>query len=252
MIGPAPASTANRLLSLLPDEELRALAPRLQRVRLTPGHSLYEPRSILTHLYFPTDGVVSLLCVDSAGASAELALIGSEGVIGLGLLLGGSHSEEIRAVVLAGGHAYRLAAPEAKACFAGGGAFQRLALRFAHGTLVQLSQTAFCNLHHSLEQHLCRRLLLCSDRLGGNQIAMTHELIASMLGVRRQGVTEAAKRLEKRGIITYFRGRITVIDRDALERSACACYRIVKAQSLVPPPAPRTLDDSFRVGRIAA
>jgi CRP-like cAMP-binding protein len=226
---PAPP-TRNQLLAGLPEEELRALAPKLQYVHLPLRKLLFAPDEATTHVYFPTDGIVSLLHVNDTGASTELALIGREGMVGVASLLGG-HSRMIRVVVQAAGHAYRMPTAEAKARFAEGGQFQQLALRFTYSVILQVSQTAVCNLHHSVEQHLCRWLLLCLDRLQGNEIRMTHELIADMLGVRRQGVTEAARKLQSRRIIEYNRGHITVVDRHGLERSACECYRILKTHA---------------------
>lgn len=230
MVEPAPPPHRNRLLASLPEAEFRVLEPKLQYMRLPLGKRLYEPGEALTHVYFPTYGIISVLYVNESGASTGLTVVGCEGLVGLALLLG-VQVTTIRAVVQAAGHAYRLPAMEAKARFAEGGQFQLLTLRFAHALISQVSQTAFCNLHHSVEQQLCRRLLLCLDRLRGNEMQMTHEQIACTLGVRRQGVTEAAKKLEKRRIIAYFRGRITVLDRHALEQSVCECYRIVKSQS---------------------
>jgi CRP-like cAMP-binding protein len=203
------------------------LEPKLEYMQLRLGKPLYKLGEPLQHVYFPTYGIVSLLYVNESGASAELTVVGSEGMVGLGLLLGAKTATD-QAVIQAAGNAYRLPAMVARAKFAEGGQFQIQALRFAQALMLQVSQTAFCNLHHSVEQQLCRWLLLCLDRLHGNEITMTHELIATMLGVRRQGVTEAAMKLQKRKIITYVRGHITVLDRARLEDCSCECYSLVK------------------------
>ena len=215
----------NGLLASLPDMELRALASRLDWMRLPRGRPLCEPGDDVAYLYFPTSGIVSLVHIGEGGTNTELALVGCEGVVGLSALLGGQNT--LRAVVQASGHAYRLPAAQARARFAEGGAFQRSILRYADTILSEVAQTAVCNLRHSVAQQLCRWLLLCLDRLPGHEIHMTHELIASVLGVRRQGITEAAKKLEARRIISYYRGRIRVLDRGALERSACECYAMM-------------------------
>lgn len=220
----------NGLLAALSPAELRHLEPRLEYVRLPLKRSLQEIGAPLRYLYFPTSGIVSLLYLNASGASAELAVVGCEGMVGLELLLG-SETATHRVAVQAAGDAYRLSASDARAAFTQGGRFHALTLRFAHFLLLGLSQTALCNLHHGVEQQLCRWLLLCLDRLQGNEIHMTHEMIAGMLGVRRQGVTEAAKRMQEREIIAYSRGRITVLDRDALEAWACECYGLLKRQN---------------------
>jgi CRP-like cAMP-binding protein len=226
--GPETAGARkNCLLASLPEPEFWALASGLQYVCLPRGKLLCEPGRALTHLYFPISGIVSLLHGSDSGVNTVLALVGREGMLGLGVLLGGQDAT-VRAVVQAPGHAYRLPAAHAKACFAEGKQFQVLTLRFTHALMVELCQTAICNQRHSVEQQLCRWLLLCLDRLQGVEIEMTQELIASTLGVRRQSITEAARRLEKRSIISYFRGCITVLDRHALEQAACECYGMAK------------------------
>jgi CRP-like cAMP-binding protein len=220
----------NRLLASLPEADYRVLQPKLQLVGLPLGASLYESGDSLSHVYFPTRGIVSLLYVTENGDSAELAVIGCEGMVGVSLFMGGETTPN-RAVVQAACDAYRLPARDLKAKFAEGGSFQLLMLKFTQALITQVSQTAVCNLHHTVEQQLCRWLLLSLDRLPENEIQMTQELIANMLGVRRQGVTEAAGKLEKRGIIKYVRGLITVSDRAALERRCCECYGVVKRET---------------------
>jgi len=226
--GPETAGARkNCLLGSLPEPEFWALASGLQYVCLPRGKLLCEPGRTLTHLYFPISGIVSLLHGSDSGVNTVLALVGREGMLGLGVLLGGQ-DVTVRAVVQAPGHAYRLPAAHAKASFAEGKQFQVLTLRFTHALMVEVCQTAVCNQRHSVEQQLCRWLLLCLDRLQGVEIEMTQELIASTLGVRRQSITEAARKLEKRSIISYFRGCITVLDRHALEQAACECYGMAK------------------------
>jgi CRP-like cAMP-binding protein len=227
---PAPPGI-NQLLALLSEAELGALQPKLQYTRLPAGKRLYEPSEAITHLYFPTAGIVSIVHVSASGPSVGLASVGAEGMVGVEMLLGAASAAN-RAVVQAPGHAYRLCAAAAKTHFAERRQFQRLALNYVNLVMLELSQAAVCKLHHSVEQRLCRWLLACLDRLHGNEIHMTHETIADLLGVRRQGITQAAKRLEQAGIIRYFRGRITVLERSALERCACECHRLMKAQAL--------------------
>lgn len=233
----AAAPGWNRLLAALPRAELLALEPRLEHVRLLPRRSLHEPDQPLRHVVFPASGVVSLLHVNDSGASAQLRVVGCEGMIGLELLLGAETSAN-RAVVQIAGSAFRLRASDARAAFAEGGRFQSLALRSAHVLTLEVSQTAACNRHHFVEPQLCRWLLLCLDRLQGDEIGMTHEMIATSLGVRRQGVTEAAKKLQERDIIACSRGRITVLDRAALERCACECYGLLKRRTRALLPIP--------------
>jgi CRP-like cAMP-binding protein len=224
------APTENRLLASLPPDDYRGLAPHLDLVPLRLGLPIYESGSHLEHVYFPTSGIVSLLYVTSAGNSAELAVVGNEGLVGISLFMGGETTPN-RAVVQAAGSAYRLPAAMLKAKFAEGGALQLTLLKFTQSLITQISQTAVCNLHHSVEQQLCRWLLLSLDRLSSNQLQMTQELIANMLGVRRQGVTEAAGKLEKAGLIKYTRGLITMLDRPGLLARACECYAVVKTET---------------------
>ena len=191
------------------------------------GHALYESGSTLQHVYFPVTGIVSMLYVTKAGASAELAVVGCEGMIGISLFMGGETTPN-RAIVQSACEAYRLRAAMLKAEFARGDAIHLQLLKYTQALITQISQTAVCNRYHSVEQQLCRWLLLSLDRLPGNELKMTQELIANMLGVRRQGVTEAAGALEKRDLIRYKRGAITVLDRAALEGQACECYAVVR------------------------
>lgn len=235
---PVHDSRRNHLLAALPTEDFERLQPHLSLVELPLGEALYEAGSLLRHVYFPTDSIVSLLYVMADGASAEIAVVGNEGVIGVSLFMGGETTSS-RAVVQSSGFAYRLTGQLLKAEFTRAGAMQHLLLRYTQALLTQMAQTAVCNRHHSLDQQLCRWLLLSLDRLPSNQLVMTQELIANMLGVRREGVTEAAGRLQLAGMIKYSRGRITVIDRPALEARTCECYAVVKRESdrLLPGPA---------------
>ena len=239
MVAPL-APTDNLLLAALPATVYQQLLPRLELVEMHLGHSLYESGGKLQYVYFPVTGIVSLLYVTAGGNSAELAVVGCEGMIGVSLFMGGETTPN-RAVVQSACRAYRLPAQTLKARFAEGGALQVILLKYTQALLTQISQTAVCNLHHSVDQQLCRWLLLSLDRLPQNELHMTQELIANMLGVRRQGVTEAAGKLEKAGLIRYSRGLITVLDRPALERRVCECYAVVKRETerLLPQPASR-------------
>ena len=239
MVSP-PVPTDNLLLAALPATVYQQLLPRLELVRMNLGHSLYESGAQLQYVYFPISGIVSLLYVTASGNSAELAVVGCEGMIGVSLFMGGETTPN-RAVVQSACRAYRLPAQTLKAGFAEGGALQVILLKYTQALITQISQTAVCNLHHSVDQQLCRWLLLSLDRLPQNELHMTQELIANMLGVRRQGVTEAAGKLEKAGLIRYSRGSITVLDRPGLEQRACECYAVVKRETerLLPQPASR-------------
>lgn len=217
----------NALLGLLPEEELSRLLPDLERVTLTLGESLSESGRHMSHVYFPLDSIVSLLCVMENGASTEIAVVGHEGVVGVALFMGGETTPS-RAIVQSAGSAYRLKGQLLKNEFYRAGPMQRLLLRYTQALLTQMAQTAVCNRHHSVDQQLCRWLLLSLDRLPGDKLVMTQELIANMLGVRREGVTEAAGKLQKAGLISYNRGHITVIDRRGLEARVCECYAVVK------------------------
>jgi CRP-like cAMP-binding protein len=232
--------TRNLILAALPSEVFQRLLPQLELIEMELGHSLYESGGQLQYVYFPVEGIVSLLYVTQGGNSAELAVVGCEGMIGVSLFMGGETTPN-RAVVQSTCKAYRLPAQALKASFAEGGAMQLILLKFTQALITQISQTAVCNLHHSVDQQLCRWLLLSLDRLPENKLQMTQELIANMLGVRRQGVTQSAGKLEQEGLIRYSRGLITVLDRPGLEKRACECYAVVKTETdrLLPQLAPR-------------
>jgi CRP-like cAMP-binding protein len=219
----------NRLFAVLPDAERARWLPLLEPVDMPLGKVLYESRSNVTHVYFPTTSIISLLYVMEDGDSAEIAVVGNEGIVGISLFLGGL-STPSRAVVQSAGQGFRLKANPLMYEFNQAGSVLRLLLRYTQALITQTTQTAACNRHHSLDQQLCRWLLLRLDRLNSNQVVMTQELIANMLGVRRVGVTEAAGRLQRAGLIRYRRGRITVLDRNTLERRACECYAVVKKE----------------------
>ena len=220
----------NHLLAALPAADLQRLAPHLEQVSLALGDVLYEPGDTLRHVYFPTDAIVSLLHVTENGSSAEIAVVGNEGLIGIALFMGGE-STSSRAVVQSAGSAFRLPGQKLKKEFNRHGDLLLLMLRYTQALITQMSQTALCNRHHSIDQQLCRWLLLSLDRLHGNHLNMTQELIANMLGVRREGVTEAAGKLQRQGVIEYSRGQITVLDRPRLERLSCECYLVVKTET---------------------
>jgi CRP-like cAMP-binding protein len=219
----------NYLLAALPTPEAERLYPFLELVPLPLGVVLYESGDQLQHVYFPTDSIVSLLYVMADGASAEIAVVGNEGVIGIALFMGGETTLN-RAVVQSAGSAYRLEGQLLKEEFNRAEELQHLLLRYTQALLTQMAQTAVCNRHHSVDQQLCRWLLLSLDRLPSNELTMTQELIANMLGVRREGVTEAAGKLQRAGLIHYNRGHISVIDRPGLEARACECYQVVKTE----------------------
>ena len=219
----------NRLLAALPEPEWLRWQPLLERVDLPLGHVMYESGRTLGHVYFPTTAIVSMLYVMEDGASAEIAVVGHEGLVGISLFMGGE-STPSRAVVQSAGEGWRLRAPAVKNEFERAGPVMHLLLRYTQALITQMSQTAVCNRHHSLDQQLCRWLLLSLDRLTGNELVMTQELIANMLGVRREGVTEAALRLQQQGLISYARGHITVLDRPGLEARTCECYAVVKKE----------------------
>ena len=219
----------NHLLAALPRDEYERLAPHLERVELTLGESLVESGMLMRHVYFPTDCIVSLLCVMEAGDSTEIAVVGAEGIVGISLFMGGETTPS-RAVVQSAGSAYRLKGQLLKDEFDRASTLQFLLLRYTQALITQMAQTAVCNRHHSLDQQLCRWLLLSLDRLPTNELVMTQELIANMLGVRREGVTESAGKLQKAGLISYHRGRISVLDRPGLEARVCECYAVVKKE----------------------
>ena len=220
----------NHLLAALPSADYKRLRPELEHVRLELGQALYESGSGQAYVYFPTDSIVSLLYVMKNGSSAEIAVVGNEGVVGIALFMGGETTPS-RAVVQSAGFAYRFRDSLLKIEFERGGALQHLLLRYTQALITQMSQTAACNRHHAVEQQLCRWLLLSLDRLHSNELTMTQELIANMLGVRREGVTQAAGNLQAAGLIHYSRGKITVLDRSKLEARACECYAVVKRES---------------------
>ena len=241
---PAPNPRQNHVLDALPQLERERLFPHLKLVSMPLGRVVYEAGAALRHIYFPTNSIVSLLYVMQDGASAEIAVVGNEGAIGVSLFMGGETTPS-RAIVQSGGHAYRLTGARLKQEFSRHGEMLHVLLRYTQSLITQMAQTAVCNRHHSLEQQLCRWLLLSLDRLSGNELKMTQELIANMLGVRREGVTEAAGKLQKLGVIRYVRGKITVLDRPKLEGLSCECYAVVKRETdrllkphqRLPPPA---------------
>lgn len=220
---------ANSLLASLPAAEWERWLPNLEPIELPLGKVIYEAGVTLTHIYFPTTAIVSLLYVMESGASAEIAIVGNEGLVGISLFMGGG-STPSRAVVQSAGQGFRLKAELMKVQFERGGPVMHLLLRYTQALITQMSQTAVCNRHHSLDQQLCRWLLLSMDRLEGDVLVMTQELISNMLGVRREGVTEAALKLQKAGLINYARGHITVLDRPGLEGRTCECYAVVKKE----------------------
>jgi CRP-like cAMP-binding protein len=230
----------NHLLAALAPAERERIFPHLQLVEMPLGKVLYESGDVLRHVYFPTDSIVSLLYVLADGASAEISVVGNEGLIGIALFMGGETTPS-RAIVQSAGYAYRLVGQLLKDEFHRNGLLQLLLLRYTQALITQMAQTAVCNRHHSVDQQLCRWLLLSLDRLPSNQLVMTQELIANMLGVRREGVTEAAGKLDKLGAIRYARGHITVLDRPRLEQLCCECYAVVRKETdrLLPYPAPR-------------
>ncbi len=225
----------NQLLAALPVDEWEKWQPELEPVDLNLGDVLYESGGKMTHVYFPTTAIVSLLYVMENGASAEIAVVGHEGIVGVSLFMGGE-STPSRAVVQSAGQGFRLDAHQIQEHFKRAPVLHLL-LRYTQALITQMAQTAVCNRHHSLDQQLCRWLLLSLDRLSGSELVMTQELIANMLGVRREGVTESATKLQKAGLIRYSRGRITVLDRGGLESRSCECYGVVKREydRLLPP-----------------
>ncbi len=220
---------SNQLLAALPGEELTQWRQQLELVELPLGLVLYESGSPMSHVYFPSTAIVSLLCVTESGESAEIAVVGNEGVVGISLFMGGETTPD-RAVVQSAGIAYRLTAEAIKAEFNRSVPVMHLLLRYTQALITQMAQTAVCNRHHSLDQQLCRWLLMSLDRLQGNELIMTQELVANMLGVRREGVTRAALRLQRAGLISYARGHVKVLNRPRLERRTCECYVVVKTE----------------------
>jgi CRP-like cAMP-binding protein len=229
MVSPAALTSQNHLLRALAAAESNRLMPLLEAIDLPLGSVLYESGATLSHVYFPTTAIVSLLYVMENGASAEIAVVGNEGIVGISLFMGGE-STPSRAVVQSAGKGLRLKASDMKEEFDRAGPVLHLLLRYTQALITQMAQTAVCNRHHTLDQQLCRWLLLSLDRLDGNELVMTQELIANMLGVRREGVTEGALKLQHAGLISYARGRITVLDRLGLEKRSCECYAVVKKE----------------------
>src|SRR6202451_1692535 len=219
----------NHLFASLPEAEWMRWSPLLEHVRMPLGEVIYESGVTLSYVYFPTTAIISLLYVMQNGASAEIAVVGNEGIVGISLFMGGQ-STPSRAVVQSAGSGYRLKAQVMKAEFDKAGPVLQLLLRYTQALITQMAQTAVCNRHHSLDQQLCRWLLLSLDRLQGNELVMTQELIANMLGVRREGVTEGALKLQQAGLIRYARGHISVLDRDGLQKRSCECYAVVKKE----------------------
>ena len=226
----SPDPLKNELLAALPDAEFQRWLPQLERVDMPLGQVVYESGSTLSHVYFPTTSIVSLLYVMENGSSAEISVVGFDGLIGVALFMGGE-STTSRAIVQSAGFAYRLLGQRLKDEFNRHGELLHLMLRYSQALITQMAQTAVCNRHHSIEQQLSRWLLLSLDRLKDNHLVMTQELIANMLGVRREGVTEAAGRLHKQGVIDYSRGHILVTNRAKLEQLSCECYAVVKAET---------------------
>lgn len=226
----ASTPARNNLLGCLPADVQQRLFAELEEVHLALGEVLYEPGDTMRHVYFPVNAIVSLLYVMESGASAEISVVGNEGMVGIALFMGGE-STPSRAVVQSAGTAYRLRGATLKEEFHRHGDMMLLLLRYTQALITQMAQTAVCNRHHTIDQQLCRWLLLSLDRLPDNRLTMTQELIANMLGVRREGVTEAAGKLQRLGVIEYRRGAITVLDRPALEKLSCECYAVVKRES---------------------
>ena len=227
---PSTVPGQNQILNALPAAAQERLYPHLTLVEMSLGKALYESGDVLRHIYFPTDSIVSLLYVLKDGASAEIAVVGNEGAIGVALFMGGETTTN-RAIVQSAGSAYRLSGVRLKEEFGRHTEMLHILLRYTQALITQMAQTAVCNRHHSVDQQLCRWLLLSLDRLASNKLTMTQELIANMLGVRREGVTEAAGKLQKLGVITYSRGNISVVDRARLEELCCECYGVVKTET---------------------
>jgi CRP-like cAMP-binding protein len=225
-----PTPERNQILKALPADERERLYPHLKLVEMPFGKVLYESGAVLRHIYFPVDSIVSLLYVLNNGASAELAVVGNEGAVGVSLFMGGETTPS-RAIVQSAGSAYQLTGGRLKQEFIRHGQLLMALLRYTQSLITQMAQTAVCNRHHSIDQQLCRWLLLTLDRLDSNEIRVTQELIASMIGVRREGVTEAAGKLQQLGVIRYSRGKITVLDRPRMEALSCECYAVVKAET---------------------
>lgn len=229
-ITPSPVLRQNQLLATFPAEIKNQLAPDLERVHLAPGEVVYEAGYAERHAYFPDDSIVSLLSITESGKCAEVSVVGCEGIVGIDALVGGSNPCS-QAVVQSAGTALRVPSRLLKDVFNRNAEVRWLVLRYMQSLITQMSQTAVCNRHHTIEQQLCRRLLLSLDRMAGDEVPLTHAMIAHLLGVRREGVTCAANSLRKLGVIAYRRGRIKVLDRNKLERLCCECYAVVKSES---------------------
>ena len=227
---PSPDPRANHLLAALPDADYQALASNLERMPMPLGMAVYESGGAQGFVYFPANSIVSLLYVLEDGASTEIAVTGNEGLVGISLFMGGETTPS-RAVVQSAGHGYRVRGAILRKLFESSGEVQHQLLRFTQALITQMTQTAVCNRHHAVDQQLCRWLLLMLDRLSSNEVLMTQELIANMLGVRREGVTAAAGKLQQQKVIRYSRGQITVLDRPALEKLCCECYAVVKKET---------------------
>ena len=227
---PAPDPLQNHLLAALSECARQRIFPHLKLVELSLGDVIYESGQTINHVYFPTNCIVSLLYVMSDGASAEISVVGNEGIVGVAVVMGGESTPN-RSIVQSGGYAYRMPVSKLQEEFNTDSEVRMLTLRFTQVLITQMSQTAVCNRHHSIDQQLCRWLLLSLDRLESDQLCMTQELIANMLGVRRGGVTEASGKLQKSGVIEYHRGHITVLDRPTLEKLSCECYSVVKNET---------------------
>ncbi len=249
---PAPGGVGNRLLDLLPSADWQRWLAQLESVTLSLGQVLYESGRAQNHVYFPTSSVVSLLYVTENGASAEMAAIGSEGIVGVPLFMGGA-STTGRAVVQCAGHAFRLAGHAIQDEFAGSGPVMRLLLRYTQALITQMAHLAVCNRHHSVDQQVCRWLLLSVDRLQGTELVITQELIANALGVRRESVTEVALALQRADLIRYARGRISVLNRNGLEKRSCECYALVRDEvdRLLPRPQGLPRHDARQPGKLA-
>ncbi|HCW90375.1 MAG TPA: Crp/Fnr family transcriptional regulator [Marinobacter sp.] len=226
-----PEPLQNRLLAALSDDARKRIFPKLKLIEMSLGDVIYESDQAIEYVYFPVDCIISLLYVMVNGASAEISVVGKEGMAGVAVIMGGESTPN-RFIVQSHGHAYRLPAAELKHEFNEHSEIRIITLRFTQALITQMSQTAVCNRHHSIDQQLCRWLLLSLDRLEGNELNMTQELIANMLGVRREGVTEAAGKLQRLGVINYRRGRIMVLDRPKLESLCCECYNVVRRENL--------------------
>ena len=222
-------SNTNRLLAALPAEDYERLLPHLKPITFSLGEVVYESQGQMDHVYFPTSAHISLLYTMTDGMTAEVGLVGNEGLVGIALFMGGATTPN-RAIVQGAGDAYRMQAQAMQEEFKKGGAFQLLLLRYTQALIIQISQTAVCNRLHTTEQRLCRWMLMTHDRTHKDELQMTHEFISNMLGIHREAVSLAAHRLQDKGMISYTRGRIKILDRDQLERCACECYQVVKGE----------------------